>query len=131
VLHRNHLGCMTGVAVALTTQPTTIDLTQAATTVFGMQARKTVDGAHPASVLWAGDVNGDGRILYTGADNDRDPILEAVGGVVPTSTIEGYHNEDVNLDGTVKYTGDNNDRDIILQNVGGVVPTNVQVGQLP
>ncbi len=82
-------------------------------------------------VLWAGDVNGDGVIRYTGGDNDRDPILVRVGGLVPTSTVSGYFEEDVNMDGTVKYTGQNNDRDPILPNIGGVVPTNTRIQQLP
>jgi hypothetical protein len=30
------------------------------------------------------DVNMDGIVLYTGANNDRDRLLQAIGGVVPT-----------------------------------------------
>jgi hypothetical protein len=81
--------------------------------------------------LWMGDVNGDDAIRYTGAFNDRDPVLFVIGGTVPTNTVSGYLSEDVNLDGTVKYTGPFNDRDPILQNIGGSVPTNVKVGTLP
>jgi hypothetical protein len=70
-------------------------------------------------------------LLYTNAENDRDPILLRIGGTVPTNTTTGYHAEDVNLDGVVKYTGEGNDRDPILQNIGGSVPTNTREGQLP
>ena len=63
--------------------------------------------------------------------NDRDPILVAVGGTVPTATVSGYLPTDVNMDGRVKYTGSVNDRDPILVNVGGTVPTNTRVEQLP
>ncbi len=76
-------------------------------------------------------MNADGSIRYTGAFNDRDPILLSIGGIVPTNTINGYLLEDVNMDGTVKYTGVSNDRDIILFNIGGVVPTNVRTAQMP
>jgi hypothetical protein len=76
-------------------------------------------------------VNFDDEIKYVGQDNDRDPILQAIGGVVPTNTTTGYLPADVNMDGTVKYSGENNDRDPILQTIGGVVPTNTRVGQLP
>ena len=70
-------------------------------------------------------------LKHTGSGNDRDPILTAIGGVVPTNTLVGYRSEDVNMNGTVKYTGAGNDRDPILQNIGGVVPTNTRVEQMP
>jgi hypothetical protein len=70
-------------------------------------------------------------LKYAGADNDRDPILVAVGGIVPTHTLTGYDVADVNLDGVVKYTGALNDRDIILVNVGGSTPYAVRAEQLP
>ena len=35
------------------------------------------------------DVNLDGTVKYTGENNDRDPILQAVGGSVPTNVKEG------------------------------------------
>lgn len=81
--------------------------------------------------LWCGDVAHDGSVKYTGTANDRDPVLVAIGGTVPTLTIAGYRSEDVGMDGTVKYTGANNDRDPILVNIGGTVPTAVRYAQLP
>ena len=128
VRHRNHLGCMTAGAVALSASSTTIDLRSAATSTFGTQARKTVGSVQ---ALWAGDVRFNADIKYTGSDNDRDPILQRIGGVVPTNVVSGYHPEDVDLDGNVKYTGSDNDRDPILQNIGGVVPTATRQEQLP
>ena len=68
---------------------------------------------------------------YSGASNDRDPILVRIGGTVPTNTVIGYHPEDVNLDAIVKYAGASNDRDVILVNIGGAVPTNVRQEQIP
>jgi len=32
------------------------------------------------------DVNLDGLIMYTGQGNDRDPILQNIGGVIPTNS---------------------------------------------
>ena len=82
--------------------------------------------------LWPGDVNHDGQVKYAGAGNDRDLVLQAIGGLVPTNTlINVYEVRDVNLDGTVKYAGENNDRDLILQTIGGTVPTAVRHEQLP
>ena len=63
--------------------------------------------------------------------DDRDPILQRIGGTIPTVVVTGYFIEDINLDGRVRYTGNSNDRDIILQNIGGSAPTNVRLEGLP
>jgi len=129
--HRNHLGAMTQSAVALGTTATPIDLSSAGTATYGTDARKSIAGTFPVQALWAGDVNFDGELKYTGTNNDRDPILVQIGGTVPTNTVNGYFGADVTMDGTVKYTGTANDRDPILFNVGGTVPTNTRLEQLP
>ena len=71
------------------------------------------------------------NLQYTGAGNDRDPILIAVGSTTPNNTISGYLVTDVNMDGIAKYIGTENDRDPILINVGNTTPNNVRVQQLP
>ncbi|MCB0764069.1 MAG: hypothetical protein KDB84_05145, partial [Flavobacteriales bacterium] len=127
--HRNHLGAMTGSSYSLTGTALPIDLTSTGTLLSGTEPARVIAGAH---ALWAGDVTFDGTIKYTGEDNDRDLILQAIGGVVPTNFLDAvYRTEDVNMDGKVLYTGEDNDRDIILQNIGGVAPTNVREGTLP
>jgi parallel beta-helix repeat protein len=126
--HRNHLGVMTAAPLALTNAPLTIDFTNSATPTFGTNARR-VNGT--VATLWSGNVLRDQVVKYTGAGNDRDPILVRIGGTVPTNTVFGYFSEDVNLDGSVKYTGAGNDRDPILVNIGGTVPTSTRTEQLP
>lgn len=127
--HRNHLGCMTAVPVALTAgSPFVFDLRSPSTPTWGTEARKTI-GAQRA--LWEGNVVFDTMIKYTGSFNDRDPILTAIGGTVPTATVSGYYSEDVNMDGIVRYTGSLNDRDPVLVNIGGTVPTTTRQEQLP
>lgn len=128
VRHRNHLAVMTAGPVALSSTNTTIDLTDAGTATFGTDALKDDGGT---MLLWAGDVNFDGELKYTGADNDRDPILQEIGGTVPTNSTVGYDGTDANMDGLNRYTGGGNDRDPILQNIGGVIPTNTRQEQLP
>lgn len=129
VRHRNHLAVMTAGTFVLGSTSTAVDLTLSATTTFGNNARKTVG---TKQVLWAGDATGNGTIAYTGVGNDRDPILVAVGGTVPTAVVNGqYTRTDTNMDGSIKYTGTTNDRDGILVNVGGTVPTAVRTAQLP
>lgn len=126
--HRNHLGVMTSTPVGLSAVSSTVDLRSAATPTWGVEGRKA-KGA--VQVLWAGEAVRDGALLYTGAGNDRDRVLEAIGGVVPTSTVAGYLQSDITLDGRAMYTGNGNDRDPILENIGGVIPTNSRNQQLP
>ncbi|MBS1580738.1 MAG: hypothetical protein JST66_00910 [Bacteroidetes bacterium] len=128
VRHRNHFGVMTLASVALSGSAATVDFTNGSVATFGTNAQK-VSGA--VRLNWAGNVLLDNVLKYTGANNDRDPILVRVGGSLPTATTAGYWKEDVNLDGVVKYTGANNDRDPILVNIGGSIPTATRAQQLP
>lgn len=128
VRHRNHFGCMSANDVVLGPVTVILDLRNATTPTFGTNARK-VQGA--TAFLWAGNVLPDDLLKYSGAANDRDPILTAVGGSVPTATVTGYLAADVNLDGAVKYVGPGNDRDPLLVNIGGSVPTATLSEQLP
>lgn len=128
VRHRNHLGCMTAGTIALGASATTLDLTSPAMPTYGTEARKTVDGSR---VLWSGNSRLDNKLSYTGMQNDRDVIIDRVGGMDPTTTVVGYFTEDCNMDGLVRYTGTGNDRDPILLNVGGELPTSIRVEQLP
>lgn len=128
VRHRNHLGCMTGSSLALSSTSTDVDLRISAAATYGVNARKVVGNLR---TLWSGDVLRDGTLRYTGISNDRDPILSAVGGSVPTGTANGYLAADVNMDGEVRYVGAGNDRDPILSNIGGSVPTATLTEQLP
>jgi hypothetical protein len=129
VRHRNHLGVMTLNAIALSGNTTSLDLSNGSVALFGGPlALKSVDGVQ---CLYAGDVNGDGVLKYTGIGNDRDPILVAVGGWNATNVEYGYLNEDVDLSGSVTYTGVDNDRDPILVNIGGEDPSVVVQQHLP
>ena len=81
--------------------------------------------------MWTGDVTFNKQLGYTGAGNDRDPILVRVGSTTPNSTVAGYYTEDTNMDGTVIYVGSGNDRDAILVNVGSTTPNNIRSEQIP
>jgi len=132
VRHRNHLASMTVAPVFLSSNlanATVLDLTLPATATYGSNAQKNINGK---MVLWPGDANFNGEVKYTGTGNDRDLILNAIGGTTPTNTVTNtYSPFDINMDGTIRYTGTNNDRDIILETIGGVVPTATRVEQLP
>lgn len=125
---RGHMGCMTASPLALSTTTTNILFSLPATSTYGTGARKTIG---TRAVLLAGDVDHDGSIRYTGANNDRDRVLVRVGSTTPNGTVTGYWPEDLNMDGVVKYTGTSNDRDPILVNVGSTAPNTVRFEQLP
>ncbi len=129
IKHRNHLGVITANGLALSSTVTTVDFSDGSVALFG--GNDATKAAGSRRLLYAGDVTGDGQLKYAGQGNDRDPILLALGGLLPINTVSGYFSEDVNLDGVVRYTGPSNDRDIILVNIGGVVPTNVRDASLP
>ena len=126
--HRNHLAAMTSASTAFGSGVVRIDLSDPSTLMYGTDPRRILGSI---AALWAGDVNADGALFYTGEGNDRDPILARIGGSVPTATVSGYYPEDVNLDGFVRYVGEGNDRDPILVNIGGSVPTATRAEQLP
>ncbi len=126
VRHRNHLPAMT--AMPLESNAQLVDMTAGTTPLYGLEPMQSGSGQR---ALWPGDVSGDGVVSYTGANNDRDPVLVAIGSLVPSSTTGGYRDQDVNLDGWTKYSGAGNDRDFILSTVGGSVPTAVRQGQEP
>ncbi|HPF91954.1 MAG TPA: hypothetical protein PLL57_14940, partial [Flavobacteriales bacterium] len=126
--HRNHIGAMTASTVALSAATTVIDLRDGSTPTFGTEAQRSTSGLY---MLWPGNSIADDQVIYTNVSNDRDPILQAIGGVIPTTVVTGYRQEDLNLDGDVKYANINNDRDLILQSIGGVIPTTIRYEQLP
>jgi hypothetical protein len=128
IRHRNHLGAMTSTQVALIASPVpVVDLTTGL--AYGTGAVTLVGGKY---CLWAGDASGNGVISYTGANNDRDPMLVAVGSTTPNNSVNNvYNRRDANLDGVIKYTGPANDRDVILLAVGSTTPNNTRTQQLP
>lgn len=129
VRHRNHLGVISNTAIPLSPISIVLDFSDGSVPVYGSEALVDVAGS---KCLWMGNVNADDRLKYIGSANDRDEVLVAIGGSVPTNSLTGvYHSADLNLDGVVKYTGSANDRDPILVNVGGSVPTVTRLEQLP
>ena len=131
--HRNHLTVMTAFNNPLSLDPSvpisTIDFRASLGLAYGTNALRQINSVW---CLWPGDATGNGQLKYIGANNDRDPILTAVGGTTPNNSVSNvYDRRDVNLDGVIRYTGANNDRDIILTNVGSTTPNNTRTQQLP
>ncbi len=127
--HRNHLGIMTGVALPLSsTAATTVDFTASATATYGTNAQYNGNGV---MLMWAGDVNGDGRVTYNGDGSDKDAIRTKVGVGNPNNVLFIYDRADVNMDGKVKFNGAVNDKNIILGILGLHTPDRIITQQLP
>lgn len=127
--HRNHLGVMTANPVLLTTSSIAqIDFTSPSTPVYGTGALLNQGGI---MLMWAGDVNGDGRIRYNGASNDKNTLLSRVGLATSNNVLTAYDRADVNLDGRVRYNGAANDKNEILKVVGLSSPNKVITEQIP
>jgi len=132
VHHRNHLGAMTSTPITVPYPDGGVWTYFFATPGFQCYGTTPRNIQGNVALLWPGNALPDNAVKYAGSGNDRDRILSAIGGVVPTATVTGqYRLEDVNLDGVVRYTGGGNDRDVVLQTIGGVVPTSVRYEQVP
>jgi hypothetical protein len=113
VNHKNHLGIMTKtpVNIAATALPVIIDFTDINTETYGTpQAQVTL--ASGSKALWAGDVNGDGVVNFSGDVNRIavDVILFPENASFSTSYdfVDGYFQSDVLLDGNVSFSNDIN-----------------------
>jgi hypothetical protein len=119
IRHRNHLGVMTGGKVFLSSAAPVVDFRSSNVTVNGglEGGKMMIDGNR---ALWAGDMNGDRRVLFQGPNNDifglfshvlaDDLNIDFLANFIST----GYHRTDYNLDGKVIYQGPNNDRSLLL-----------------
>ena len=112
VNHKNHLGVMTQdpVLIRSTSTPSVVDFTDTNTTTFGIQAQVELSSGDMA--LWAGDVNGDGVVNFSGDINRvlTDIILFPANTSFSTSYdfVDGYFQSDVFLDGNVSFSNENN-----------------------
>lgn len=126
IRHRNHLDIMSSTAV---TPEVLYDFSTAATQAYGTNAQLELEtGVYG---LYAGDVNGDHKIIYNGANSDRGKILDLVGYSTTSSPFTGYSNQDVNMDGSAIFNGGSSDRAILLERVGFRTTSSPVSGQVP
>ncbi|WP_420575059.1 endonuclease/exonuclease/phosphatase family protein [Kordia sp.] len=124
VRHRNHLGVMTIGEVDLSSSVVSIDFSLDSNFIsYGNNPQTTSGIPSGRHAMWAGNVNDDSIIQYSGTNPDAPTILSTVLNDVgnflnfPTYTISSYHKNDVNMDGNIQYTGTIPDTPFILQNV--------------
>ncbi|MEM5563728.1 hypothetical protein WNY78_01360 [Psychroserpens sp. AS72] len=111
--HRSHSGIITA-----DRQPFPKNQVQnfmdSSTTTLGSNAQVNMNGT---IAQWAGDLNNDGKIQFSGADNDANALKTVILANAPlpliTFTVSGYFNSDINLDGVSRFSGSNNDTNII------------------
>ena len=144
VTHRNHLGAMTAAPVSLSGTATLVDFTNTAADFFNAVAN--LNGFEQATIggkfaLWTGDANGDGRVAFSGQNNDVDAIFTAIDQApgnllgVPTFILNGYLGTDVDLTGSTIFSGE--DVNTIFNTIDGHprnlfgLPTYVIAEQLP
>ena len=120
VRHRNHLPAMTAAPLALSLTSTLLDMSDPNVGTYGTHARH-LNGS--TACLWAGDANGDGRIVLTGTAPDTNPmtagVLQAAANPtgLPGFLLSGYRNTDLNLSGDTQATNGTPDVQLIRQNV--------------
>lgn len=124
VKHRNHLGIMTASTVTLSNTATAVNYTDANNEItFGTDAQTTFGMPTGIVAMWAGNVNGDNKVQYSGTTPDSPNILSEVlndfGNFLnfPAYIVNGYNNNDINMDGNTQYSGTHPDTPFILQNV--------------
>ncbi|MCB9340207.1 MAG: pilin [Lewinellaceae bacterium] len=141
VRHRNHLGIGTSTPVAIGSVPVTLDFTGGSVATFGTDAQAHIGGKY---LLWSGDANGDGKVIYAGSGTDVNAISSKVftnplnTTFSPTFPLQGYFREDLNLDGKVIYAGAGTDVNFISlpvfsapANLVALSPTFVLTALLP
>jgi len=130
IRHRNHLGMVTMNPITFsTTLIPFVDFAFAFTPIQGSSPKVKADGQE---AMWSGDLNGDGKIIYQGPNNDvfqmfLHVVLDEDNQSYLTNYItRGYTKNDFNLDGTVIFQGPNNDRALLLFNTTLKHPDNPQ-----
>ena len=122
IKHRNHLGVMSSATANLSDLNTTIiDFTDSSFSTFGSNAQVVLNSGDTA--LWSGDTNSDDSIIFSGGNNDVNPIKDFIladpGNILNFITYAsmGYLFQDIDLDGLAKFSGALNDSNIIKDNV--------------
>jgi hypothetical protein len=139
IRHRNHLSVMSADPVSIPYLGTHdfTDTTNAQP--YGGVGSGVIELESGVFGMILGDIQQDGNLKYSGALNDRAPILtrilNVVGGTSITSTTTGYYREDLNMDGVLKYSGQNNDQARIIMNIvslkGTTSITSIFIGPVP
>jgi len=124
IKHRNHLSIMSNSTISLSGTSEIINFNDGTVPTYGMDAQTHIGMPSGAYGMWAGDANGDGKLLYTSGASDRftvySDILSAVGNTGFDSRYNGYNgylDSDVNMNGNSLYVSSGGDRFVLYVNV--------------
>jgi hypothetical protein len=123
IKHRNHMPVRTTAVQALSKSSTLFDFTTSQANAYQNPA-VTVNAAMKDMgsgiyAMWAGNVNGNVNVRYSGLSNDLAALLAVLGGSQSTVLSNVYNNADLNMNGVVRYSGINNDNAFLLAVLGG------------
>lgn len=120
IRHRNHLGAMTANPVVLNSPGVVVDFTNPSTELYGVHPMGEVNNIR---MLWVGNANANGNLIYAGADNDLTQVFlevleDPVNEVMELAHISnGYLQGDLNMDGKAIYQGPENDLATLFFNI--------------
>jgi len=128
IRHRNHLAIRTAAAQTLSSAATLYDFTSGQAKAYqntSITANAAMrDMGNGLFAMWGGDGNSNGKVSYSGPNNDESYLNStALGGVLTTVLSPVYNNADYNMNGKVSYNGPNNDESFLNSNVLGQVLT--------
>ncbi|MEY3050574.1 MAG: hypothetical protein RLY31_359 [Bacteroidota bacterium] len=110
VRHRNHLAvCTAGPVFFSLDSLTTLDFSHPDVETWGDHSRASLPNG--AYAMWAGDADGDGRVVFAGVGTDVTAVSAPVltnpvnTAFVTTMPLSGYFRADLNMDGSVIYDG--------------------------
>lgn len=122
IRHRNHLAISTQEPQLAESDPLKLDFSNPDFPVYGNHARVQIG---EVMALWAGDVNGDGRFIMQGPDNDGFQIIlriladnENVDGNANHISL-GYMDQDIDLDSKAIFSGTGSDRGKLFTHLYG------------
>jgi hypothetical protein len=135
VRHRNHLGVMSALPIALSSVPSVVDFCNGSTPAFNLDDTKAINRpfivVDQGFALWAGNTLFDKKVIYRGNSNDTNPIYQAIltdmGNIFGSASykLKAYNTGDVNMDGETIFQGSGNDPQFIYQNIIVNHPGNV------
>ncbi len=127
--HRNHLGLMAGQPWYLSSvNIPTLDFTDVNVAVFEKGTSSTISNGK--RVVWAGDFNGDRKVIYQGPKNDIFYLFSRVLGdpanvdFLANYISFGYDRNDIDMDGKIIYQGPDNERAKLLYHTTLAHPVN-------
>jgi hypothetical protein len=126
IRHRNHLGISLtpASAIPLSLTSTAFDYSTASASVLNGTSGQAYTVISGLNMMWGGNASGNSNVIYNSPGNDRQVLLNTLGGSTSVPVLNVYDRSDMNMNRTVSYNGPGSDRAFLLTNVlGGATGT--------